>query len=499
MCHQWRMYFRVLGQTGGKNMPAIGTNVVSNEDEYFQFLDAILKQIEQLESTHDKNKGYALQKKMIELLGGGGTAYQNIVDRKFAQEIEDKLIANKVEYLKIPGPTGDVLFAVNGEKQDKFVEIQNDVFSKSTDYFKELTSDTILGVASRNRETLTALTCENTLMAEIARNKCIQNGIPVAREGNILVLNDKTLYNNKGGLCGFEMAYAVTQFQANYAKKFEEDFILKKQQQMDYDKNQILNFINAYKNGQSCVLMNATRNGDNTIETDGESIWINYTGQFVNGQQVTEKFKISKTDKPEDILAMLSVKTEDIHNMMVTDKETAHDLMSAPDATQRQNKLDKLKGKGRYEERPGFPPNSKKMSDCMNQFNKVLTHINQDAMIAVGPAYHLRPEQRYQKQKEYALNVLKSKNDPMLQDFLHDHADIFTQDMLNEIINNIENTNQKDDFEVQIQNHLTVEEARRKLNKNQQNDRDKENDKDKEKEKDEDKDKDDDSEIDRED
>lgn len=249
---------------------SIGTNVVADENELFDFI----KKIEDVWGKVLQDKKHDKYKKMIEnigaYVGNGGSVVFTVVPKQYVKEIEKRLRKEKIDYMLLPTEDG-VSVAVKDCDKEKFYEIQDVVLSMSTEYYAELTDTSKFITYCKDNANMKGLDIPVLEFSSnearlIMQNKMNQQGIlPIYDDRNqkVYVLPNK-LFSENGDLCDSLFAASI-----DYARcSMSEEYLKIKQDQIVYDRNIVNELIDRAKSGKEGHLVDYYGNSDYQIDVN---------------------------------------------------------------------------------------------------------------------------------------------------------------------------------------------------------------------------------------
>lgn len=432
----------------------IGTNIVVDGSEQFKIIEEILQYLEAKSLRKDDTKRGKLMRALADYLNiPGTTAVYHVIPGKFAEEVEEKLQDGNIPYSIIPTQNGDYLFVVGGNNKEEFLQIQNDVFSLSTDMSRQSTAVELANICKRNQEKrMVKLSFEDNGMMLIAQQKAYECGIVCGmidkdgvkgEKGGDIYVSPGSLFNENGmDLAYFELQMALTQ---SYDSGFKAPVDGKathsdgpslldiRLEAAAYDKEQVRTFAQAIKNGKDMVLCDAEFGKKGSyIEYKNGVVMVH--DRIAGGEHPSKALDISSNASISEIEATVMTFAGDIHNKAaVPPKAAEHE---AVDMTK----------DGR---RPR--PSAQKAEDILLQniangeLADALKQLSEEASSQVKNAkkyQQMSPEQRYtlkkQKMSELIYQAMRRQGGATdLQTFLF-HSSLGTEEQRVNLVRNID-------------------------------------------------------------
>jgi hypothetical protein len=432
----------------------IGTNIVVDGSEQFKIIEEILQYLEAKSLRKDDTKRGKLMRALADYLNiPGTTAVYHVVPGKFAEEVEEKLQDGNIPYSIIPTQNGDYLFVVGGNNKEEFLQIQNDVFSLSTDMSRQSTAVELANICKRNQEKrMVKLSFEDSGMMLIAQQKAYECGIVCGmidkdgvkgEKGGDIYVSPGSLFNENGmDLAYFELQMALTQsydsgFKAPVdGKAAHSDGPSLLDIRLDaavYDEDQIRSFAQAIKNGKDMVLCDAEL-GKNGSYMEYKNGVVMVHDRIAGGEHPSKALDISSNASISDIEATITKFAGDIYNKAAVPPEAAE-----------HGAVDMTKDKRRPR------PSAQKAEDILLQdmangeLADALKEVSKAASLQVKNAekyQQMSPEQRYflkkQKMSEIIYQAVQEQGDANLLKAFLSRSSLGTKEQRVNLVRNID-------------------------------------------------------------
>jgi hypothetical protein len=133
-------------------MGQINGYVTADPDGIQKLIQDILDKMEEMLPKKQDPRA-KLARALADYVSGNGQAEYKLVPEKFVKDFETRLIAGNIPFITVPDDRGNMGFIVRDKDRDKFWEIQEDIFSLSTDYYAQNTLSKMVETAKRSKET----------------------------------------------------------------------------------------------------------------------------------------------------------------------------------------------------------------------------------------------------------------------------------------------------------------------------------------------------------
>ena len=466
---------------------SIGTNVVADENELFDFI----KKIEDVWGKVLQDKKHDKYKKMIEnigaYVGNGGSVVFTVVPKQYVKEIEERLRKEKIDYMLLPTEDG-VSVAVKDCDKEKFYEIQDVVLSMSTEYYAELTDTSKFITYCKDNANMKGLDIPVLEFSSnearlIMQNKMNQQGIlPIYDDRNqkVYVLPNK-LFSENGDLCDSLFAASI-----DYARcSMSEEYLKIKQDQIVYDRNIVNELIDRAKSGKEGHLVDYYGNSDYQID-------VNVVGDIYVTKNGIKKELINHNDLEKydrtAIFSMLQKYAVNINDMVMinyedhikqiqkavtddrdvaNDRDPKYDLLSKdnPDAKTRPTHMTKK---------------SKALSDMGMDLDNIImsvkTRVNEELKDK-----NLSQKELLKLKKNLMQKYILAGNSTLIQDFLNksfgveEYDKAFKKQLLQKIVDSVDDVLGNNSMETKI-TYAKQKELEEELNRASEFEYDKEND-----------------------
>lgn len=402
----------------------IGTNVVTDGSTEYEVLKSLLEGIGKI-FDRKKDSEYAKNlKSLAQHLNKGGTLNYKLVENKYVGELKKALGDAEIPFILMPNDRGETAIATRDSDRAVFLEIQDRIFSKYTDYWKERAAeklvDNIWNDPEFKKSKVPVLSFAEKEMRLIASQKLFDNGVVTGYDPTrgITIVHPDSVYRDgmnggHGDLVDAQLDMAFEQAKGDGFVKY--DLLSVRKAQAVYDKDTLMDFCRAFKEGKSMSLWDATgqskaglsinRNGDIELCTPGSG----YAG-FSGEESIRREICVRHGDtiSETELFAMLSRHAGKIHNMVTC-------------STFERNKI--LAGeRGVVKcDRPQFLENSPERcihQDLSRGFEAALNEVKAAAVSRVEEAARGKRtsmEKKAQMKEDAVIEILKNRSHPALQ------------------------------------------------------------------------------------
>ena len=245
---------------------------VANPEQTWREMDEKLRQIlswlsEKISEQPDKRGILAKAFNKYISTPGSSACFQE-VQAKFAAEIEQKLQDMDIPYLMFPvNGTDNYAFVVGEPDRDRFVDIQMDVLSMSTEYARECTAMHVMNLAAKSMDSqVVKVSIDNPDMLAIAKQKAFESKLIAGvldsfdkDGGGELYLRKQDMFKANGhDLAEFEMRMALIQ---SYNYNGSEQALNDRLAVANYDANLSKDMVANILKGEDCVIGTPTKEG----------------------------------------------------------------------------------------------------------------------------------------------------------------------------------------------------------------------------------------------
>ncbi len=315
----------------------IGTNIVTDGSTEYEVLKSFLDGL--LHLLDDRNASeYARNLKTLSRhLDNGGKLNYKLVENKYVKELEQALKDANVPYILLPNENGETAIAVRDTDKQQFLDIQQRVFSKYTDYWKEQAVENIIDNVKADPEyrhaKIPVLTFEDNNMRLIAAQKLYGNGVVTGYKDNKTIIHPASVYSRHGDLIDAQLDMAMEQAKGDGIKGH--DLLTIRKEQAKYDQEMLSAFCHAFTEkksmslwdagGRSGIGLSINRNGDIELCTPKEG-YKNFAGEESVKRTVLVYAgeKINETE----LFGMLSKHAGRIYNTVCCTNAIRDDILS---------------------------------------------------------------------------------------------------------------------------------------------------------------------------
>lgn len=307
---------------------SIGTNVLADEQQYAKVLEQIFSFCEQKYLRNDENKKRsALMGALRTHLKMNGKIAYTVIPAQFKDKVIEMIEDQNIPYMVMPDGHGNVMVVTKDSDGDRLLQIQKDVEFLSTDYVKELTPQNMLSIyKAHGIKNVDTLNFKNSDMAEIAKQKLYQSGVPFAeikgKDSTQLIISPMGKFSRDGNdLAFFELHHAFEQSKADdlFAREkgtLGSDFLDTRFAQAKYDKTQLAKFAEKAVEKESFVLCSSIGSQTVCIESGPMGVFV-LENKGEKGGWSSTPLDIGPDATPKDIESLISKYADKVHNMTV--------------------------------------------------------------------------------------------------------------------------------------------------------------------------------------
>lgn len=314
----------------------IGTNIVTDGSTEYELLKAFLEKLERLFEDRKQDKYAENIKKLAEHLHHGKLEYK-LVKNKYVSDFEQALDDAKIPYILLPNEDGETAIAIRDIDRDAFLEIQQRIFAKSTDYWKELSAqdfiNTLDGDVRLRRSKVPVLSFEDNEMRLIAAQKLYDNNVVTSYIDGKMAVAPDSIYAKGGDLVDVQLDMAFEQAKGDGIKGY--DLLTVRKEQAKYDQETLTEFCQAFKAGKQMSLWDASGHSRTglTINRFGDielcTPKLGYESRFA-GEESIQRTVIVKHDDDISETALFSMLSKDagqIYNMICCTNDVREDIL----------------------------------------------------------------------------------------------------------------------------------------------------------------------------
>lgn len=399
----------------------IGTNIVTDGSTEYELMKALLDGIASL--FRDRRNGeYAKNLKVLAAhLDNGGKLEYKLVENKYVKEFEQALKDFNIPYILMPNENGETAIATRDTDREQFLEIQQRIFSRYTDYWKEQAVDNIIENVQADPEyrhvKIPVLTFEENEMRLIAAQKLYGNGVVTGYKDNKTVVHPSSVYNKGGDLIDAQLDMAMEQAKGDGIKGY--DLLTIRKAQAKYDQETLTAFCKAFKEKRSIALWDAggrskvglsiNRNGDIELCTPKQG----HDG--FSGEESLNRVIIARAGdsiNETELFGMLSKHAGQIYNMVCCTIAERNNILAGERDIVKCN-------------RPRYAQHSAEQvihDDIRGGLQAALDAVKAEAYQTVeNSASHKKnvsKEAKAHRKEDTIIQILTDRNHPMLQRWL---------------------------------------------------------------------------------
>jgi hypothetical protein len=425
-------------------MGQINGYVTADPDGIQKLIQDILDKMEEMLPKKQDPRA-KLARALADYVSGNGQAEYKLVPEKFVKDFETRLIAGNIPFITVPDDRGNMGFIVRDKDRDKFWEIQEDIFSLSTDYYAQNTLSKMVETAKRSKETeVVTLSFDDFDMFNNAKDILNAQNIVYADAENhnpeydmngYAIISKDTLFRENGkDLCCAEMHYAMLQMGMDDKYKDILNFDAEKENK-NIKQAQIQEFVRHVKAGGNAVLLNPDVDKE-THRFKNKPFLICEEGRiYMDGKQLD----ISESSTAE-IETMISAKIADKKRIVFLDR---YDY----EHTQNENEESAKKYiKKALEDAPYKPT---KNTDLKIDLGILINGVSKEASDIIRLNGEGKNKMKaYKKKHEYMANLLRSPDDVHVKEFLEKNN--VSMDLLEDLADHFANTNEKGKYEIEV-------------------------------------------------
>ena len=442
---------------------SIGTNVVADGNDVYQLLSGLLNALNKLFEDKKNDKYKEMIESLAKYVGGGGQLSYTVVDQKFVKDIEDLLRSKKIDYMLLPTDNGNMGIAVKDKDKAAFFDIQEEVYSLSTDYavevdnYEKFLDNVKTNPACKNLKTA-VLSFDSNADRLLCRQALYENGIVSSFDDttNNLAVAPNRLFNKNGDLTD-----ALLQTAFDLAKyNLDDGYKIIKQKQLKYDRDTLNRFISNIENEKTCFLCSISNSNSIALEFMSNGDVILHDGNK------TKPLDINLEAGRSAVFATLSRFAVDINDMSVLDNKEYKTILHGPDEDKK-NLIGNLEASGRR--RPKHAEDSMG-AEIENDgiIDKMLNAIKAQATkeIMARRAFNtMTQNQLCNLKRERIIDILKNEDNSLIKDFLspktkHVIPADKRRDFLDDICNKIDDVfgNSKNDIGIRFEKASVLQE-----------------------------------------
>lgn len=396
----------------------IGTNIVTDGSTEYELLKALLSGLAYF-IDHQKDNEYAKNlKDLVNHLNGGGKLEYKLVENKYVKELEKGLKEEKIPYILMPNENGETAIAIRDKNTESFLDIQQRVFSRYTDYWKEQAVDNIITNVKEDpefkRSKIPVLSFEDNAMRLIAAQKLYGNNVVTGYKDGKTIIHPTSVYNKGGDLIDAQLDMAMEQCKGDGIKDY--DLLSVRKAQAKYDQEMLSEFCKAYKShksislwdaqGRSTVGLSINQNGDIELCTPKEGY-----AHFAGEESIKRKILVHANDNinETELFGMLSKEAGKIYNTVCCTTSERNNILSGIGTV--------------LCNRPVYSLNSAEQliyNDISGKLQIALDAVKAEAYSQVEKNGNvlMSKEEKSHKKEEVILDILTTRNHPQLQAWL---------------------------------------------------------------------------------
>ena len=303
------------------------TNVHADDQAFVRLVSRLFDTLENA-ALRDTSKEKQLRDALMKDLFPDGVdgkmamkAEYHIVPKEFIRDIKAQLEEQNIPYLctlTSPDKGGDYMILVGENHADDFLQIQQDVYSRSTKFARQSTAPEMYQRARRlGEDHIISVEFENELAANKFQQMLFDNGIVCSelKLGDItkFYVDADSLVKGSKDLVTAELNYSIDQSLRDY---FPEEADIT-DAQAEYDDRLVMDFAKRIKDGGSGVLgdVNNLRNASYLSCKNGD-VMLHY---MENGNKMELPIKIEQNATISQIQATISKHARGIHDKILFD------------------------------------------------------------------------------------------------------------------------------------------------------------------------------------
>lgn len=442
---------------------SIGTNVVADGNDVYQLLNGLLNALNKLFEDKKNDKYKEMIESLAKYVGNGGQLSYTLIDQKFVKDIESLLQNKKIDYMLLPSDNGNMGIAVKDKDKEAFLDIQEKVYSLSTDYavevdnYENFLDNVKTNPACKNLKTA-VLSFDSNADRLLCRQALYENGIVSSFDDttNNLAVAPNRLFNKNGDLTD-----ALLQTASDLAKyNLDDEYKTIKQNQLEYDRDTLNRFIDNIKNEKACFLCSISNSNSIALEITSNGDIVLHDGNK------TKPLDINLNAGRSAIFATLSRFAVDIKDMTVLDNKNYKTILYGSDEDKKKL-IGDLETAGRR--RPKHAEGS--MGDDIEKdgmINEMLNAVKAQATkeIMTRRAFNtMTQEQLCNLKRERIIDILKNEDNSLIKDFLSSETKHVIpadkrRDFLKDICNKIDDVvgNSKNDIGIRFEKASVLQE-----------------------------------------
>lgn len=315
----------------------IGTNIITDGSTEYELLKALLNEIEKILEEKGDNEYVKNLKFLAARLDGGGKLNYKLVQNKYVKELKDGLRNANIPYILMPNECGQTAIVVRDKDSQKFLEIQQRIFSRYTDYWKEQAVDNMVKNIETDpeyhRSKIPVLTFEDNAMRLICAQKLYGNSVVTGYMDGKTIVHPTSAYNKSGDLVDVQLDMAMEQAKGDGYTGY--NLLDIRKEQAKYDQETLSLFCRAFKDKKSISLWDASGRSKTglSINRDGDiELCTPQAGyEHFSGEDNVRRVVIAKAGdsiSETELFGMLSKHAADIYNMVCCTTSERDDVLS---------------------------------------------------------------------------------------------------------------------------------------------------------------------------
>lgn len=383
---------------------------VSNPEQTWREMDEKLRQIlswlsEKISEQPDKRGILAKAFNKYISTPGSSACFQE-VEAKFAAEIEQKLQDMDIPYLMFPvNGTNNYAFVVGEPDRERFVEIQMDVLSMSTEYARECTAMHVMNLAAKSMDSqVVKVSIGDPDMLIVAKQKAFESKLIAgvldkynSSGGGELYLRKQDMFKANGhDLAEFEMRMALIQ---SYGDNSKED-LLDRLEVAQYDASLSNDMVANILKGEDCVIGTPTGADENGRIPFPKQPYIEFKNGVleVNGTEVEGLEALKREPAKLEMFITKSIKDHGIvDGVLVGEVNKLKGALNNPEVNKRPKQNGTMHVLANKHVDKAIEIISKRASEIAATESKGLRDLNKPI-----------EQVRYEKKKEIIANLLKN-------------------------------------------------------------------------------------------
>lgn len=445
----------------------IGSNIAADGQAEFTFLQKFLKWLEEKDLLKDRTEEARMRREIANHLGDGKDAIYKLIDKKQLPLFEQELKKAQIPYTKIYDSQMNPAIVVRDIDQDKFLEIQKNIFSLDARMNAQIGVEELCKVTeSMQMKQMVCISFDNEIDLAEAQNKAYSMGFVTGVMDNKLYIQPTDVFNDRGeDLAAFEASWAINQSMNDSlfggTDLEDSNFQKLRSAQAEYDLNQIKGFSKALQGKADPVLMiDATGKGRNALEVSDKGLVVH---RMDTSGKMKSELLLTKDDlsvmNSEQIGAVIAKQGFDIRNKVLIPSEHKNKVLNTK-ASEIRSFVKQYCGDNARPKPMDYDVDENTLKIKKTLLEPAIEEVMQEArrMAKADKRYKNKLTKCIDNElivKEYAAMILKDKKMAGLQKFIQSKDETLTEqqkiEWLDNIAKHLSNTNEKCRHECQVE------------------------------------------------